>query len=111
MKRLIDYFSGVSRNFALRPNEYDLKEIKLLEIVSSHVDNNMLPIGKQRDLNIMIKEINLRDNLEYAKSLIGRVVAVNYYSSDIIKKILSASDYINLNDEICNAPVEYLGYM
>lgn len=102
---------GSLRNFSLKPYELDLKQVKFLEIVSSQVDTHMLPIGKTRDLNIMVKEVNLINNPDNWKNYVGRILAINYYPPKLIALITKSTDYTSLSEEICNGTVEYFAYM
>lgn len=111
IKRINDYFLGSFRNFSLKQYEIPLKNLKILEIVNAQVESSMLPIGKKRDLNYIIKEVNLKDFSDIWRLYYGKILSINYYSSELVNSIMKTSDYLSYIDDICSGTVEYFAYM
>ena len=106
-KRFDSYFKGPFNNLKITEFKIDLNQFKLLQIMFSNVTSALLPIGSTSDLNILLREVNLEENL------LNRVVAIVHLDDKIIND-LDANYDKKLNtyvDQFARAPVSFLAYM
>lgn len=101
------YFKGPFNNLKITEFKIDLNQYKLLQIIFSNVTSALLPIGSISDLNILLREVNLEENL------LNRIVAIVHLDDKVINDLDSNYDK-KLNsyvDHFARAPISFLAYM
>jgi hypothetical protein len=106
-KRFDSYFKGPFTNLKITEFKIDLNQYKLLQIIFSNVTSALLPIGSTSDLNILLREVNLEENL------LNRVVSIVHLEEKVINDLDQNYDK-KLNtyvEQFARAPVQFLAYM
>lgn len=109
--RLVNYFKGPLNNISLKGYEYDINEVKFIQIVDSQIDPNLVTLGKNIDLKSVVKEVHLIENGIVCSNLLGRVFSINHLNKDLCNSIYKNNEYDNLVEEFSSTNTEYFGYM
>lgn len=108
-QRLSLYYRGSLNNVSMKGFEIPLTQVKILQIINSQIDVNLVTIGKRIDLKLIIKQItSFEENISV---LLKRIVSINHLSKGTIEGILNSTEYDSFIQELSCSTVEYFGYI